>query len=258
LYLGNARAPGDPGRRDVLDLVQWLNIEHRAARGEGALDLASRIASYELAFRMQAAVPEAVDLSRETEATRKLYGLDNKISAQFGTNCLMARRLVERGVRFVQLFNGAKLRTDVDDWDAHGNLMNNHSAHAREIDKPIAGLIRDLKQRGLLDETLVMWHTEFGRMPISQKGLGRDHNPGAASMWMAGAGIRGGQVIGSSDDFGYKAAEQPISYHDVHATMLHLMGMDHKRLTYYFNGRNMRLTDVAGELVPQIVGKTAV
>jgi uncharacterized protein (DUF1501 family) len=165
----------------------------------------------------------------------------------------MARRLVERGVRFVQLFNGAKLRTDVDDWDAHGNLTNNHSLHAREIDKPIAGLIRDLKQRGLLDETLVMWHTEFGRMPISQKGLGRDHNPGAASMWMAGAGIRGGQVIGSSDDFGYKAAEQPISYHDVHATMLHLMGMDHKRLTYLFNGRQMRLTDVHGELIPQLV-----
>ena len=138
--------------------------------------------------------------------------------------------------------------------DAHGNLAQNHGAHAREIDRPIAGLIRDLKQRGLLDETLVMWHTEFGRMPISQKGVGRVHNPGAMSLWMAGAGIRGGQVIGSSDEFGYKAAEQPVSYHDVHATMLHLMGMDHKRLTYLFNGRQMRLTDVHGELIRQLVG----
>ena len=202
---------------------------------------------------MQGCAPEAVDVSKESEATRKLYGLDDAVTEPFGKQCLMARRLVERGVRFVQLFNGAKLRTDLDDWDAHGNLVNNHTSHAREIDRPIAGLVRDLKQRGLLDETLVMWHTEFGRMPISQKGLGRDHNPGAMSLWMAGAGIRGGQVIGSSDDFGYKAAEQPLSYHDVHATMLHLMGMDHKRLTYLFNGRQMRLTDVHGELIPQLV-----
>jgi len=152
----------------------------------------------------------------------------------------------------VQLFNGAKARQDTDDWDAHKNLVENHSTHAREIDKPVAGLIRDLKQRGLLDETLVLFHTEFGRMPISQRGVGRDHNPGAMSFWMAGAGIRGGQIIGATDDFGYKATEQPVSYHDVHATILHLLGMDHKRLTYYFNGRNMRLTDVHGELIPQI------
>jgi hypothetical protein len=238
--------------RARLDHLAKLNEEH-AALHPGSTELAARISSYELAYRMQGCAPEAVDVSKESDATRKLYGLDDAATEPFGKQCLMARRLVERGVRFVQLFNGAKLRTDVDDWDAHGNLTNNHSLHAREIDKPIAGLIRDLKQRGLLDETLVMWHTEFGRMPISQKGLGRDHNPGAASLWMAGAGIRGGQVIGSSDDFGYKAAEQPISYHDVHATMLHLMGMDHKRLTYLFNGRQMRLTDVHGELIPQLV-----
>src|SRR5579859_2338039 len=236
-------------RLDLLAKLNALDLEKHPSSSE----LAARISSYELAYRMQGCAPEAVDVNGESEATRKLYGLDEPATEPFGKQCLMARRLVERGVRFVQLFNGAKLRTDVDDWDAHGNLVNNHSAHAREIDKPIAGLIRDLKQRGLLDETLVMWHTEFGRMPISQKGLGRDHNPGAASMWLAGAGIHGGQVIGSSDDFGYKAAEQPISYHDVHATMLHLMGMDHKRLTYLFNGRQMRLTDVHGELIPQLV-----
>lgn len=240
-------------QRARLDQLARLNEEH-ASRYPGSSELAARISSYELAYRMQGCAPEAVDVAKESEATRKLYGLDDPITAPFGKQCLMARRLVERGVRFVQLFNGAKLKTDIDDWDAHGNLAANHGAHAREIDRPIAGLIRDLKQRGLLDETLVMWHTEFGRMPISQKGVGRDHNPGAMSLWMAGAGIRGGQVIGSSDEFGYKAAEQPVSYHDVHATMLHLMGMDHKRLTYLFNGRQMRLTDVHGELIRQLVG----
>ncbi len=229
-----------------------LNEQH-AARYPGSSELAARIESYELAYRMQSSAPEAVDISRESEETKRLYGLDNPVTEAFGRQCLLARRLVERGVRFVQLFNGAKARTDIDDWDAHSNLHENHSAHAREIDKPMSGLIRDLKQRGLLGETLVVWHSEFGRMPISQKGLGRDHNPGAMSFWMAGAGIRGGQVIGATDEFGYRATEQPVSYHDFHATVLHLMGLDHKRLTYYFNGRQMRLTDVHGELIPQIV-----
>ncbi len=238
-------------RARLEQMAKW-NEEH-AARYPGSGELAARIASYELAYRMQGCAPEAVNLAQEAEATRRMYGLDNPVTEPFGKQCLLARRLVERGVRFVQLFNGAKLRTDVDDWDAHSNLVENHRAHASEIDKPIAGLISDLKQRGLLDETLVIWHTEFGRMPISQKGLGRDHNPGAMSFWMAGAGIRGGQVIGASDEFGYKAAEQPVSYHDVHATILHLMGLDHKRLTYLFNGRQMRLTDVHGELIPQMV-----
>ncbi|MBI1899148.1 MAG: DUF1501 domain-containing protein [Acidobacteria bacterium] len=243
---------GPERQRARLDHLARLNQEH-ASRYSGSSELAARIASYELAYRMQGCAPEAVDISRESAATRRLYGLDDPVTEAFGKQCLLARRLVERGVRFVQLFNGAKARADVDDWDAHSNLADNHSAHAREIDKPIAGLIRDLAQSGLLAETLVIWHSEFGRMPISQKGLGRDHNPGAMSFWMAGAGIHGGQVIGATDQFGYKATEQPVSYHDVHATLLHLLGLDHKRLTYYFNGRQMRLTDVHGELIPQLV-----
>jgi len=241
----------DEQQRARLDHLARLNNEH-ASRYPGSSELAARIASYELAYNMQACAPEAVDINKETAATKKLYGLEDPITEPFGRQCLMARRLVERGVRFIQLFNGAKLRTDIDDWDAHSNLVENHSAHAREIDLPIAGLIRDLKNRGLLEDTLVIWHSEFGRMPISQKGLGRDHNPGAMSFWMAGAGIKGGQVIGTTDDFGYRAVEQPISYHDVHATLLHLLGLNHKRLTYYFNGRQMRLTDVHGELIPQL------
>ena len=157
-------------------------------------------------------------------------------------------------VRFVQLFQGGLGNQNTDTWDAHSNLVENHTQHAAESDLPIAGLLTDLKARGLLDTTLIVWHAEFGRMPISQRGVGRDHNPGAMTAWMAGAGIRGGQVIGATDDFGYKALEQPISAHDLHATMLHLLGMDHTELTYRFSGRDMRLTDVAGTLIPQIVG----
>ena len=166
----------------------------------------------------------------------------------------MARRLVERGVRFVQLFMGGVGNQNTDTWDAHSNLVENHTLHAAESDRPIAGLLTDLKARGLLDTTLVVWHGEFGRMPISQRGVGRDHNPGAQTAWMAGAGIQGGQSIGATDDFGYKAEEQPVSPHDLHATMLHLLGLDHERLTYRYSGRDMRLTDVHGTLIPQIVG----
>ncbi|MEX2261889.1 MAG: DUF1501 domain-containing protein [Bryobacteraceae bacterium] len=238
-------------QRARLDHLAKLNEEH-ARRYPDSTELAARIASYELAYRMQGCAPEAVDIGRESEATKNLYGLDDPITEPFGKQCLLARRLVERGVRFIQLYNGAKGRTDVDDWDAHSNLADNHEAHSREIDKPISGLIRDLKQRGLLEDTLVIWHSEFGRMPISQKGLGRDHNPHAMSIWVAGAGIPGGQVIGATDEFGYKAIQQPVNYHDVHATILHLLGIDHKRLTYFFNGRHMRLTDVHGELIPQL------
>ena len=162
--------------------------------------------------------------------------------------------MIERGVRFVQLYSGAIVNQNVDTWDAHSSIAENHGMHAPEIDKPITGLITDLKRRGLLDETAVLWQSEFGRMPISQRALGRDHNPGCQTMWMCGAGIKGGQHIGASDEVGYKAAEQIIWNHDVHASLLHLLGIDHKRLTYYFNGRNMRLTDVHGELIPQIVG----
>ena len=202
---------------------------------------------------MQSCAPEAVDLSKEKEAIRRLYGLDDPATEPFGKQCLLARRLVERGVQFIQLYNGAIVNQNIDTWDAHSNLVENHTLHAREVDKPIAGLIRDLKQRGMLDETLVLWHSEFGRMPISQRGIGRDHNPGAMTVWMAGAGIRGGQVIGATDEFGYKAAEKVVSYHDIHATLLHLLGLDHQRLTYFFNGRHMRLTDVHGKIVPEIV-----
>lgn len=259
------RATGDPivdlrppssvspdQQRARLDLLAKLNELDMQQRPENS-DLAARISSYELAFRMQGCAPAALDVTKESEATRKLYGLDDKITEPFGRQCLMARRLVEHGVRFVQLFHGGMGNQNVDTWDAHGDVQSNHAQHAAESDRPIAGLLTDLKARGLLDSTLVVWHGEFGRMPISQRGVGRDHNPGAQTVWMAGAGIKGGQAIGSTDDFGYKAAEQPVSYHDLHASMLHLLGIDHTRLTYRFNGRNMRLTDVYGTLIPQIV-----
>jgi hypothetical protein len=243
-------------QRARLDHLAKLNEDY-AARHPGSSELAARISSYELAYRMQSCAPEAVNLRDESDETRSLYGLDDPVTEPFGKQCLLARRLVERGVRFVQLYSGAIVQQNVDTWDAHANLVENHTMHAREVDKPMAGLITDLKRRGLLDETLVLWHSEFGRMPISQRGVGRDHNPGAMSLWMAGAGIQGGQIIGSSDEFGYQAEEQIVTYHDVHATMLHLLGMDHKRLTYFFNGRHYRLTDVHGELIPQIVGDGA-
>jgi hypothetical protein len=246
-YVSEAR------ERIRLNQLAKLNQIH-ADKYPGSTDLSARIASYELAYRMQGCAPEAVDLSSESEETKRLYGLDNPVTAAFGKQCLLARRLVERGVRFVQLFNGSIVNQNVDTWDAHSSIVDNHGRHAAEVDKPIAGLIQDLKRRGLLDETMVVWHTEFGRMPLSQRGVGRDHNPGATTIWMAGAGIQGGQVIGSTDDVGYRAEEQVVTYYDLHATMLHLLGMDHKKLTFFFNGRHMRLTNIAGELIPQIAG----
>ena len=239
-------------QRARLDLLAKLN-EKDAERFPGNTELSARIASYELAYRMQGCAPEAVDLRNESPAVKRLYGLDNPRTEPFGRQCLMARRLIERGVRFVQLFHGGLGVQNLDTWDAHENVADNHSRHAAEVDLPITGLLTDLKASGLIDSTLVMWHGEFGRMPISQRGLGRDHNPGAMSMWMTGAKIRGGEVIGSSDEFGYKAEEQPIAIHDLHATILNLLGMDHTKLTYRYNGRDMRLTDVYGELIPQIV-----
>ena len=238
--------------RARLDLLMKLN-ERDAQKYPGNTELTARISSYELAYRMQSCAPEVVDIESESEATRKLYGIDDPVTEPFGRQCLMARRLVERGVRFVQLYHGGMGVQNIDTWDAHENVQDNHSRHGKEADLPISGLLTDLKARGLLDSTLVIWQGEFGRMPISQRGVGRDHNPGAMSIWMAGARIQGGQVIGSSDEFGYKAAEQPISVHDFHATVLHLLGMDHTKLTYRFNGRDLRLTDVYGELIPQIV-----
>jgi hypothetical protein len=238
--------------RARLDQLAYLN-QNDAEKYPGSSELAARISSYELAYRMQSCAPEAVDLSGESDETKQLYGMNDPVSAPYGRSCLLARRLIERGVRFVQLISGAYVSIE-DTWDAHGNIVSNHTKHAHEVDKPISGLITDLKRRGLLDETLVAWHSEFGRMPISQRGLGRDHNPGAMTIFLLGAGIQGGQSIGGTDDLGYKAVEQPVTNHDLHASMLHLLGMDHKRLTYYYNGRNMRLTDVAGELIPQITG----
>ena len=239
-------------QRARLDLLSKLN-ELDMEKYPGATDLAARISSYELAFRMQGCAPQAIDINNESEATKKLYGMDETITEPFGRQCLLARRLVEHGVRFVQVFQGGMGNQNVDTWDAHSSIKTNHTQHAKESDLPIAGLLTDLKAKGLLDSTLVIWHGEFGRMPISQRGVGRDHNPGVQTAWMAGAGIKGGQSIGSSDEWGYKAGEQPVSYHDIHATMLHLLGLDHKKLTYRFNGRDMRLTDVYGTLIPQIV-----
>jgi uncharacterized protein (DUF1501 family) len=238
-------------QRARLDALAKLN-ELDMQQFPGNSELAARISSYELAYRMQGCAPAVVDVSNESAATKTLYGLDEKISEPFGRQCLMARRLVEHGVRFVQIFAGGVGNQNTDTWDAHDDIKTNHTQHAAETDRPMAGLLTDLRVRGLLDTTLVIMHSEFGRMPISQRGVGRDHNPGAQTVLMTGAGIKGGQVIGSSDDFGYKALEQPISYHDLHATILHLLGLDHTKLTYRFNGRDMRLTDVYGTVVPQI------
>lgn len=235
-------------RLGLLDKLNRLDQSHNPGHSE----LPARIAAYELAFRMQSCAPAAVDLDNESQATKKLYGLDSPITAPFGRQCLMARRMVERGVRFVQLFHGGLGNQNTDTWDAHGNVKENHTQHAAEVDVPISGLLTDLAAQGLLDSTLVVFQSEFGRMPISQRGVGRDHNPGTQSIWMAGAKIQGGQIIGASDDFGYKASEQVLNIHDLHATILHLLGLDHTKLTYAYQGRNMRLTDVYGTAIPQI------
>ena len=244
----NVTSEEQRSRLDLLEKLNRMDLE----KNPGNSELAARIESYELAYRMQGCAPEVVDLNSESAATKKLYGLDNGVTEPFGRQCLMARRLVERGVRFVQLYHGGLGNQNTDTWDAHENVQSNHTKHAAEVDLPISGLLTDLRARGLLDSTLIVWQGEFGRMPISQRGVGRDHNPGAMSIWMAGAKIKGGQIIGSTDEFGYKAEEQPISVHDLHATILHLLGLDHTKLTYRFNGRDMRLTDVYGEVIPQI------
>ena len=240
-------------QRARLDALAQLN-EIDMDRNPGNSELAARISSYELAYRMQGCAPEAIDTASESDATKKLYGLDSEITEPFGRQLLMARRLVERGVRFVQVFHGGAGNQNTDTWDAHSNLVENHTQHAAESDLPIAGLLADLKSRGLLDSTLIVWHGEFGRMPISQRGVGRDHNPGTMTAWMAGAGIQGGQKIGASDEFGYKAEQQPVSSHDMHATMLNLLGLDHDRLRYRYSGRDWQLTDIDGKPIPQIIG----
>ncbi len=239
-------------QREQLDLLQQLNHEHLQSR-KGGQQLVDRIHSYELAYRMQAAAPEAVDLSQETEQTQQAYGLAQKPTDEFGRNCLIARRLVERGVRFVQLYSGGGHLEDT--WDAHESIEKNHGLHGAEVDQPIAALLTDLEQRGLLDSTLVIWGGEFGRMPFSEgkDAPGRNHNPYGFSMWLAGGGVKGGITYGETDEFGFEAVTNPVHLHDLHATILHLMGLDHELLTYFHQGRNERLTDVAGNVVEGIL-----
>jgi hypothetical protein len=230
--------------------VNFINELNRAnlRPGDEESELAARIAAYELAFRMQSHAPEVVDVSKETEATRKLYGLDQKVTAEFGLRCLLARRLIESGVRFVQIYCG-----DTNGWDGHADVEGNHAKLCAQSDLPIAGLLKDLKSRGLFESTLVIWGGEFGRMPMSEGQNGRDHNPHGFSMWLAGGGVKGGQVIGTTDAVGLRAAEEKAHVHDIHATILHLLGMDHERLTYRHNGRDERLTDVAGEVIKKVL-----
>jgi hypothetical protein len=238
-------------QRQQLDLLNSLNRSHREATPDNS-ELEARIASYELAFRMQAHAPEAVDLSRETGATRRLYGLDDARTARFGRRCLLARRLVERGVRFVQVYSGGG---HIDEsWDAHTDVVANHELHCGETDRPIAALLTDLKARGLLDSTLVMWTSEFGRTPTGQNGKGRDHSPRGFSTWLAGGGVKGGQVVGATDEFGYAAVANKAHVHDLHATALHLLGLDHERLTFFHGGRAHRLTDVSGTVLEEVIG----
>jgi hypothetical protein len=230
-------------QRRTLDFVGEGNREHLAARGADS-DLAARIAAYELAFRMQTHAPEVVDLSKETAETKRLYGLDRKETAEFGTRCLLARRLCEAGVRFVQLYCG-----DTNGWDAHSDLEGNHGKLCLQSDQPVAALLTDLKRRGLLKDTLVIWGGEFGRTPMTEGTNGRDHNPHGFCMWLAGGGVKGGTVVGATDPIGLRAAEGKTHVHDVHATILHLLGFNHKRLTYRHNGRLERLTDNGGEVI---------
>lgn len=237
-------------QRQQLDLLRSLNDGHHAQLPKDH-ELAARRETYELAFRMQAEAPEAVDLGAETEPTKKLYGLDDKKTERFGRQCLLARRLVERGVRFVQLYSGGGHNDE--NWDAHGDVNGNHELHCGETDKPIAALLTDLKARGLLKDTLVVWTGEFGRTPTAQNSKGRDHNPRGYSLWMAGGGVKGGVVHGATDDFGFKAVENPVHVHDLHATILHLLGFNHENLTYFYAGRDRRLTDVAGRVITSVL-----
>jgi hypothetical protein len=234
-------------QRGKLEFLSQVNRQYALDHPQ-ASELEARIRSYELAFHMQADAPEAVDLSKESAATKELYGLDRAESGVFGRNCLLARRLVEHGVRFVQLYSGAGSK-----WDAHSRIEQNHSELCRAVDKPIAGLLKDLKARGLLESTLVVWGGEFGRTPMSEKGDGRDHNPTGFTMWMAGGGVKGGQVIGETDDLGLRAVQDRLHVHDIHATILWLMGLDHTKLVYRSQGRPERLTLNVGEPCMKLV-----
>jgi uncharacterized protein (DUF1501 family) len=237
-------------------LLALLNDRHRRERGDEVL--AARMRSYELAAKMQRVVPGVTDLNRETAATQAEYGIDGTATDDFGRACLMARRMLEAGVRFVQLFAGGAFGSPRINWDGHENMIANHGQEAKRIDKPLAGLLSDLRRRGLLDDTLVLFTSEFGRTPFTQSaadvvGEGRDHNQYGFSVWLAGAGLKHGFAYGATDEVGMRAAENPVHWHDFHATVLHLLGIDHERLTFYHNGIRRRLTDVAGHVVRGIL-----
>lgn len=233
----------DTTQRKLLDTLRAYNDQHQESRS-GNSELAARIASYELAYKMQSTAPEAVDLSQETEATERLYGMDDPNTRYFGRQCLMARRLVERGVRFIQVYSGGAHNDD--NWDAHGDLETNHNLHAGRTDRPIAGLLQDLKQRGLLDETLVVWGGEFGRQPTAEyaEGTGRDHNSYGFTMWLAGGGIKGGVSYGKTDELGATAVENRLHVRRIHATILHQLGLDPNRLSYFYGGLDQKLVGV--------------
>ena len=243
-FIANKETPRDVQRQE-LDLIQQMNREQLASTGPDR-ELEGRIESFELAYRMQSEAPQLQDISGESAATLNLYGINDRVSEDFGRQCLMARRLSERGVRFVQVSHTYK-------WDQHADLQRDHSQNAREVDRPIAGLLYDLKSRGLLKDTLVVWGGEFGRTPTAQGSDGRDHNPEAFTVWMAGGGVKPGLQYGSTDDYGYYSVEKKVHFHDLHATILHLLGMDHLKLTYNFAGRNFRLTDVHGQVVHDLM-----
>jgi hypothetical protein len=244
-HIRNLRIDPDLQRRQ-LDLINAMNRDHLRAGHDDALE--GRLNSFELAFRMQASMPEIQNLSSETAATKTLYGVDDPVTEDFGRQCLMARRFLEQGVRFVQVTHS----DSVVQWDQHSNLYQGHTKNAAEVDRPIAGFLSDLKSRGLLEDTLVLWGGEFGRTPTAQGSNGRDHNPHGFTMWMAGGGVKGGMAYGATDEYGYYAVENKMHVHDLHATILHLLGLDHTRLTYRYAGRDFRLTDVAGEVADGI------
>lgn len=239
-------------QREQLDLLAKINQQHLAQR-PGGDELAARIDSYELAYRMQSATPEAVDLSQESAETLKMYGVGQKTTDEYGRNCLIARRLVERGVRFIQLYSGGGHLEET--WDAHESIEKNHGQHGAEVDQPISALLTDLDQRGMLDDTLVVWGGEFGRMPLSEgpDAPGRNHNPYGFSMWMTGGGVKGGMNYGATDELGFEAVENKVHLHDLHATILHIMGLDHESLSYFHQGRDETLTDVGGKVVHDIL-----
>ena len=252
--LSTPQGVSDASQRATLDFINKMDRRHAEARS-GDSELEARLQSYELAYRMQSAAPEAVDLGKESAATRKLYGIGEPATDDFGRKCLLARRLVERGVRYIQLYSGTN---QGDDWDgAHNDLTGSHKKMAAKSDLPISGLLTDLQSRSMLDSTLVVWSSEFGRTPLAEGRNGRDHHPYAFSMWMAGAGIKGGRVYGATDEFGLRPVEKPVVAHDINATILRLMGLEHKRLTHFYDGRDQRLTDVhgEGEFTPFLLGQ---